>query len=175
MNTYITLLRGINVSGKNLLKMDALKSIFETLKCTNVQTYIQSGNVVFNSKEDAKKLASKIKKEIEIKFGFIVPTIVLTIEELKSIASNNPFQNKEEFLQISIFGEVPIETKEDKFLSKKSPNEDFKISENAFYLYCPDGYGKTKLSNTLIESTLKVTATTRNWKTITTLIKMAES
>jgi uncharacterized protein (DUF1697 family) len=178
MTTYISILRGINVSGQKLIKMDGLKKMVENLKLENVRTYIQSGNVIFSGNEtNEKELEEKIEKQIETAFGFHVPVIVLTAETLKQIIEENPFSKdtvKESgFLHVTFLGDKPKEYHIKSMEDKRQEGEEIQFSHNAVYLYCPNGYGKTKLTNSFIEGKLKVKATTRNWKTANELLAMA--
>ncbi|HNR85491.1 MAG TPA: DUF1697 domain-containing protein, partial [Taishania sp.] len=179
MNTYIAILRGINVSGQKIIKMDALRQLFENSGFSNVRTYIQSGNVLFSSEQtNTSELEQLIATQIEKEFGFQVPVLILTHLELQQIVENNPFLNDETknpaFLHITFLASTPVEDAIDQLTIKKAEQEAFLLTQNALYLYCPNGYGNTKLTNNFIESKLKVQATTRNWKTTLELLKMAE-
>jgi len=178
MKTYICLLRGINVSGKNIIKMDALKQMFESLGATNVKTYIQSGNVVFQYKDEKPvALETLITSRILADFGFDVPVQVLSSEKLKRIVENNPFlkdsSKDEAFLHLTFLSEPPQKIDQEILFSKKTGNEEIVITDAVAYLYCPHGYGGTKLNNNFLENKLKVQATTRNWKTTLKLLEMA--
>jgi len=177
MNTYIAMLRGINVSGKNLIKMNDLREIFAKLGLTNVSTYIQSGNVIFNSPETAtEELAQNIAAKITAGFGYNVPVIVLNVLEFEYIYKNNPLNDgirETGYLHITFLSATPAGFDIKAIEQKKQKGEEIAISGNACYLYCPNGYGNTKLTNTFLESKLKVTATTRNLKTTGELLKMA--
>src|SRR5690606_14826179 len=108
--------------------------------------------------------------------GLKVPVIIWTIEELKQYIEDNPLiKNRDEaFLYFTFLAEKPIDYKKEQIRDKKAENEEIEISERIVYLYCPNGYGKTKLTNTFLENTLKVTATTRNFRTTNELLKIAE-
>lgn len=177
MKTYISILRGINVSGQKLIKMDALKKAYEDLGFKNVHTYIQSGNVIFQTEE--KGLEQKISGQIQKQFGFEVPVIILTIDDLKQIIGNNPYKEDDtkdiSYLYVTILSSGSVNPDTEPARLKQLPGEEFIVTENAVYLYCPNGYGKTKLTNTFWESFLKVKATTRNWKTTNELLRIAES
>jgi uncharacterized protein (DUF1697 family) len=180
MNTYIAILRGINVSGKKIIKMDALHQLFENSGFSNVRTYIQSGNVLFSSEQtNTSELEQLIATQIEMEFGFQVPVIVLTHLELQQIVENNPFLNDETknpaFLHVTFLASTPVEDAIDQLTAKKAEQEAFFLTKNALYLYCPNGYGNTKLTNNCIELKLKVQATTRNWKTTLGLLKMVKN
>jgi uncharacterized protein (DUF1697 family) len=176
MNKYISLLRGINVSGQKLIKMTELKELYESLNFTNVTTYIQSGNVVFCSIEkNVKKIQKQIEQKIEDVYNFSVPTLILTENKLKKIISSIPFDLSK--MDLSKLAVTFLDSKPDKTLIKnldkfKGDREEFIISEDVIYLYCPDGFGRTKLTNNLFENKLKVTATSRNWKTTIKLFEM---
>jgi len=179
MKTYVAILRGINVSGRNKIKMDALKSSFSSLGFEQVQTYIQSGNVVFQYQETSSgNLEELINKQILKDFGFEVPVLVLNEKELANIVKNNPFavdENREaQFLHVTFFKEDPANVDDEEINGYVKSGEEFAISDGAVYLYCPHGYGKTKLNNNFFESQLKVSATTRNWKTTLKLLDMAK-
>ncbi len=178
MNTYISILRGINVSGHKLIKMDALREMITSLGFERVQTYIQSGNLVFQSKQtDEKKLAGKIEKEIIKTFGFEVPVLVIAFDELKKIVKRNPFLKDSSkdisFMHVTFLSQQPTAENFDKIKEVKHREDEFQLIEKSIYLYCPNGYGNSKLTNSFFESKLKLTATTRNWKTIGEIIKIA--
>ena len=180
MITYISILRGINVSGQKLIKMDALRKLYENLGFHNVTTYLQSGNVIFRSNDiDTHKLEQKIFRQIEKEFGFEVPIIVLSIEKLKYVIDNNPFlkdTNKEiAFLHVTFLSSKPDSYDPKVIEGKKLEGEDVFFSDEAVYLYCPNGYGRTKLTNNFLETKLKVGATTRNWKTTNELLNLSQN
>jgi uncharacterized protein (DUF1697 family) len=157
--------------------MNDLREIFAKLGLTNVSTYIQSGNVVFTSPETTTEdLAQNIAVNITAGFGFEVPVIVLSADEMKMIADGNPFYNNREsgFLHITFLADVPTGFNFKDIEAKKQGDEEIFINGKAIYLYCPHGYGKTKLTNSFLESKLKVTATTRNWKTVNELLRIAQ-
>ena len=176
METYICILRGINVSGQKLLKMEELRKEFENLGFTNVKSYIQSGNVVFRSAWSTEKLVTSIKNMISDRFGYQVPVIIRTPLELEGLLKKNPFlKANADFskLHVTFLSEVP-EADKIKELSGQSFEDDFEIKGNEIFLHCPNGYGRTRLTNTFFESKLKITATTRNWKTVLKLVEMGK-
>lgn len=179
MKTYISILRGINVSGHKIIKMDALRNLYENMGFSNVTTYVQSGNVIFSGQDiGIRVLEKQIYQQIEKEFGFQVPVILLSIEMLKHIIDNNPFvedNNKDKsFFHVTFLSSIPEKYDSNIIKDKKQDDEDIAFSNYAVYLYCPNGYGRTKLTNNFIESKLKVGATTRNWKTTQELLKIAE-
>ncbi len=175
----IALLRGINVSGQKLIKMTELKAMFEALHFNEISTYIQSGNIVFKAENtDCKSLETLIAKQIDLKFGFDVHVQVNTLNEWKQFQSACPFSNislaDQKYLHLTLLSETPADTLVQKLKELKFENEEFKLLDKGIYLFCPAGYGKTKLSNNFFESKLKVKATTRNWNTVNQLLEMAE-
>ena len=174
---YIVLLRGINVAGKNRIKMIDLKSMFESLNFKNVKPYIQSGNVIFDYEiTDSVKLTSFIEVKINDTFGFFVKVIVRNEEEFRSIVNNNPFVNDTNVeinkLHVVLMSDIPDPKLVVGLHVKKEDNEKFLISSREIYLYCPNGYGKTKLNNAMFEKKLNTTCTTRNWKTMNNIISL---
>jgi len=170
MTTYISILRGINVSGQKIIKMDALRKMYDGLGFQDVRTYLQSGNIVFREERyQQKELETIIFAQLLKTFGFEIPVIVLTEEELREIIGENPYcddnEKDQSFLHVTFLSSVPKNIHPEDFANKKMEGEDFLISDRAVYLFCPNGYGKTKLTNQLFENKLKVVATTRNWKT----------
>jgi len=178
MTTYISMLRGINVGGHKKIKMDTLKQLYVELGYTNVQTYIQSGNVIFQTQDiDAVNLAKSIAKQILEITGLEVPVLVLELDEMKRIVENNPFnldstKNTASF-HITFLSAIPDTTSVEKLKSTDYGEDHFELLDKAIYVYCPTGYGTTKLTNTFFENKLKVTATSRNWKTVNELVRLA--
>lgn len=176
--TYIALLRGINVSGSNLIKMDALKKSLETLGFFNIRTYIQSGNIIFQSEENsASTLAQKIREKIQQDFNLQVPAMVKTSEEWNIAVAENPFlpeySDTIENLHLTFLDTMPENSMIEKILPLKNEPDTGVIIGDRIYLYCPEGYGRTKFTNTYFENKLKVKATTRNWRTMLKLKEMA--
>jgi uncharacterized protein (DUF1697 family) len=179
METFISILRGINVSGHKMIKMKALQELYETLGFCNVKTYIQSGNVIFASVPmETGKLEKLISEGIMQLFGFEVPVIVMERGALKNVSANNLFISKrgEDItkLHVTFLSMEPEKNLVDKIRKEEYFPDEFYTKGRAVYLYCPQGYGNTKLSNTFFEKKLQVQATTRNWKTVLELVKMAE-
>lgn len=180
MQKFIALLRGINVSGKNLIKMETLRSVLQSEGFQHVKTYIQSGNILFDTNDFAeKKQAKKIQEIIKKEFGFEVPVLVLNIKFLNLLVENNPFKNDDSkdksFWHLTLLDATPSIENLNKIDASKYLPDEFSVRENAIYLYCPSGYGQTKLTNNFWESKLKLRATTRNWKTLEKLIDLANS
>jgi len=178
METYISILRGINVSGNNLIKMDALKALFSDLGFTDVSTYIQSGNVVFQSElTDAATVGRLIQEGILNRFELKVPVLIREYNELKTILTANPFLIKEEVdiskLHITFLSDLPEESRLQSIFDGVYTPDEFSVTGKTVYLRCPNGYGNTKLSNGFFENRLRATATTRNLRTLNELERIA--
>jgi len=175
MNTYISMLRGINVSGQKKIRMADLKNMYETLRFGNVQTYVQSGNVIFDSDEqDFVELRKNIEAQIEKTFGFSVPVLLRTADDFKRVIENHPFKNEEAIrVLVTFLYTQPEQSKFEELKQYKDKVDQFAIGEQEIFLFCPGGYGRTKLSNAFFEKKLDVVATTRNWKSVNTLYQMA--
>lgn len=176
---YLALLRGINVSGHNMIKMEALKAALEAIGFTNVVTYIQSGNVFVETEEESSfGVGFKIKQEIFKTFGHEVPVIVIGKNDLELCFKNNPFLKQKDADTKKLY--VAFISKE---LSSSAINE-LKISQfkpdeavidgNRIFIKYDIGAGKTRLDQKYIEKKLNVTATIRNWNTVTKLLEMYE-
>ena len=177
MPTYIAMLRGINVSGHKMIKMDELRASFEALKFRNVETCVQSGNVVFEAaKGSVATLSKSIEQRILADFGFSVPVFLKTAKELEEIIKRSPFLTDtiidHSKLDITFLSDAAPKTALERLQPLAVKPERFRIMGREIYLYCPNGYGRTKLSNTAIEKKLSLGATTRNWKTVNTLLTM---
>ncbi len=180
MKTYISMLRGINVSGSKIIRMADLKALYELLGFKDVTTYIQSGNVVFRSgQKSPSAVAATISKAIQKKFGFEVTVIVREPAELQNIVRKNPFAGRRGVDEIRLYVTFleekpsPALVKALGSLTAKSKDE-FQVAGKEVYLHCPTGYGKTLLSNTFFEKYLEVAATTRNWNTVNVLSEMSK-
>jgi uncharacterized protein (DUF1697 family) len=177
MKTHLALLRGINVSGHNMIKMDALKTVLENAGFQNVQTYIQSGNVfVDSSEENNASVGFKIKQEIFKEFGHEVPVVVIAKEDLEACLKNNQFLKEKDcdtkklyvaFLSKEMQGSAINDLK----ISQFKPDE-AAIDKSRIYIKYAVGAGKTRLDQKYIEKKLNVVATVRNWNTVMTLLEM---
>lgn len=183
MTVYIALLRGINVGGKNIIKMAELKRMFESLGLCEVHTYIQSGNVLFKSNEEEGTLREKIENSIAVTFGFPVPVILRTAAELERIISNCPFSEDEvaeaesfseaESLYVALLAHIPLQEKVEKLTSYRNENDKFQIEgRDVFLLFC-NSIRNSKVANNLHK--LDVPTTVRNWKTINKLYALAKA
>jgi uncharacterized protein (DUF1697 family) len=180
MITYVALLRGINVSGQKLIKMVHLKNVFESMQLQNVRTYIQSGNVVFESAEkDAKSLTKKIEKGIEDTYSFQVSVFLRTVDELEAVISQSPYNVEQlqetDSLYVSFLSEAPTSEAIDKCMTFQNDIDEFSIQNREVYILIHKSYGNSQFSNNFLEKKLKVAATTRNWATVNKLISMGRS
>ncbi len=178
MPVYISMLRGINVSGHKQIKMSQLQELFKALGFEQVKTYIQSGNVVFDARTNsAQNVSKKIEEKILSDFGFSVPVISKTPAEMGRTLQNNPFLKKRGIdtskLHVTFLSQAPAETGLRKLEALNARPDEWHYSGREIYLYCPEGYGRTRLSNNALEKLLMVTATTRNWRTVNQLYQMA--
>jgi uncharacterized protein (DUF1697 family) len=179
MYTHLALLRGINVSGHKMINMVALKKALEAIGFTNVLTYIQSGNVFVETKEESpSKVGFLIKQEIFKEFGYDVPVIVIGKEDLQACLDRNDFLNDEgvdlKKLYVSfIASELPNNMITQLNLNFIHPDE-IQLDGKRIYLKYDISPAKTKLDNKWIEKSMNVVSTTRNWNTVNTLLKMFE-
>jgi uncharacterized protein (DUF1697 family) len=179
MTTHLALLRGINVSGHNMIKMEALKTTLEAIGFQNVQTYIQSGNVFVDTEEESPAAVGfKIKQEIFKAFGHEVPVVVIAKEDLEACFKNNPFLKEKDIdskkLYVAFISTTLQSTSiNDLKISQFKPDE-ASIDASRIFIKYAVGAGKTRFDQKYIEKKLNVTATIRNWNTVTQLLKLYE-
>jgi len=171
MAVYIALFRGINVGGANILPMKDLKKLLEEIGCEKVQTYIQSGNVVFrNNKKARSDLAREIGTAIYKQFGFEPKVMLLEQNELQKAVDDNPYKTGEGKTRHFYFLDAPPQNPDlNRLKALKSPSEKFTLRNKVFYLYAPDGIGRSKLA-AKVELAVGVAATARNWNTVSKLL-----
>ncbi|MEY2477237.1 MAG: hypothetical protein QOG87_2552 [Actinomycetota bacterium] len=164
---YAAMLRGINLGSRNRVAMPALRELFEALRFTDVETYVQSGNVVFSasSKPDAAGIATRIAKDL----GVESPVIIRTASELGKLVRGNPFTGDTGAFHVTLLGDKPKAADVAAIDGARFAPDEFAVVGRDVYLRCPKGYGVSKLGNAFWEKKLKTVATTRNWKTITAL------
>lgn len=177
MITHLALLRGINVSGHNMIKMEALKTVLEAAGFQNVQTYIQSGNVFVDTVEtNAAAVGFKIKQELFKNFGHEVPVVVIAKSDLDACLNNNPFLKEKEVdtkkLYVAFISTTLKDTSiNDLKISQFKPDE-ARIDGNKIFIKYAVGAGKTRFDQKYIEKKLNVVATIRNWNTVLNLKEM---
>jgi uncharacterized protein (DUF1697 family) len=180
MEKLICLLRGVNMTGHNSIRMTELASLFNTLGFKDPVTYIQSGNVVISNsgKLNVNKIAGKIEKAILDEFHYKIPVLIRTPDELRAIINTNPFSAEYNFdpskLAVLFLTDQPTELQIDKVRNINYPPDKFIICGMEIYIYCPNGFGKSKLYTNFFENKMKVIGTARNWKTVNTLLELAD-
>ena len=178
MPTWVALLRGINVGGKNLLPMTDLARLFEAAGCAGVRTYIQSGNVLFTaSRARAEKLPDLIASGIADRFGHRVPVLLRTAAELGETIRQNPFLEAgaaEDWLHVMFLAKQPDAGRVATLDALRSPPDAFAVRGREIYLHCPNGMAKTKLTNAYFDSRLVTVSTARNWRTVRRLFELAQ-
>jgi uncharacterized protein (DUF1697 family) len=176
MTVFVAMLRGVNVGG-NSLKMDWLREACEGIGLGNVRTYVQSGNIIFSSGSSAAKLGPALKKLIDAQARLPVTVVIRSAPEMAKIVAGNPFAKRKGVdllkLHVTFLGKAPVKPARDKLDALAATRDEYRLAGQEIYLHCPVSYGQTRLSNTAIEKALAVGATTRNWKTVTTLYEMA--
>jgi uncharacterized protein (DUF1697 family) len=173
---HVALLRGINVGGKNMLPMKELAEIFATTGCTDVATYIQSGNVVFCAEDKiAKVLGGLITRQVEKQFGLKVPVILRSAAELEAVIGANPYLKAgaaEEMLHVSFLADRPGPDLVTGLDAARSAPDEFAVVGQDIYMKLVTGAAKTKLTNAYFDSKLKTVSTMRNWRTVLKLAEM---
>lgn len=178
MQTYIALLRGINVSGQKKIKMADLKLSLEALSFSDVVTYIQSGNIVFKTaKNSISKLENIIHEMILNDFGFEVPVLIKTPKELRYAIKNNPF-DKDNKYEKKLFAVVFLKEKPKaeniaKLKTYDYSPEEYILDDKIIFYYAANGAGNAKMNNNFFENKLKVRATSRNWRTTHKLVELS--
>ena len=177
MKTYIALLRGINVGGQKLLPMSELTSMLENIGLRNVETYVQSGNVVFQSEEtNVSLLADTIRAAIKQSRSFEPQVLLLEPREIEKAVRENPFPEAEsepKTLHLFFLSSEPRSPDLDALESIKSSRERFTLKDGVFYLHAPDGIGRSRLAANA-EKLLGVPMTGRNWRTVRKIMEMAQ-
>ena len=178
MKTYITILRGINVGGKNIIKMQSLREMFEGMGLQKVRSFIQSGNVIFQHDDTSNaELEKLITEEILKRFTMKIPVIVIKLTEMKSIIKQNPFIKEHEDiskLYVTVLSKEPEKLLAESVKKISFPPDEYILKKRAIYLHLPNGAAKTKLTIDLFEKKLNVIATSRNLNTMNELVKIGD-
>ena len=179
MPTWVALLRGINMGGKNLLPMTDLARLFEETGCAGVRTYIQSGNVLFTaSRARAEKLPGLIASGIADRYGCRIPVLLRTAADLGETIGNNPFLRAgapENWLHVLFLADQPDAGRVATLDPLRSPPDAFAVHGREIYLQCPNGVGSTRLTNAYFDSRLATIGTGRNWRTVLKLFELAQA
>ncbi len=179
MAVIISMLRGVNLGGHNRVKMDALRALYESLALRDVETYVQSGNVIFRTEgRELVRLRTRIEDGIEKSFGFHSDVIIRTPAELRDVVKKNPFAARRGIdpkrLAVTFLASDPGKEAREKLLGMKTEPEELRIEGRELYTYYPNGMARPKLTWPVIERALKTSGTARNWNTVTKLLDMAE-
>jgi uncharacterized protein (DUF1697 family) len=179
MPVLISMLRGVNLGPHNRIKMDDLRALYESLHLDDPRTYVQSGNVIFRTKEkNPANLAKKIQAGIREEFGFRPEVILRTIEELKQSLAANPSQNRPDLepskLLITFLSAAPTGQAQAAIRNLKVQREELHLIGRELYIYFPDGIGKSKVPWSSVEKLLKVTGTARNLNSVVKMLQIAE-
>jgi uncharacterized protein (DUF1697 family) len=178
LRRYVALLRGINLGARNKIAMADLRELFEALGAEDVTTYVQSGNVLFRSRIARDELVRKIEQRISSELGLEIKVLLRTSPELAKLVAGNPFAKSEGDplkLHVTFLADTPAAARVRVLDPQAFEPDEFRVTGRHVYLHTPNGYGRSKLSNAYFEKQLGVAATTRNWKTVTTLAELAQA
>ncbi|HTS08318.1 MAG TPA: DUF1697 domain-containing protein [Candidatus Eisenbacteria bacterium] len=179
MSVLISMLRGVNVGAHNRIKMDDLRALYKSLKLEDPQTYVQSGNVIFRTKEkNLLQLSKKIQDAIEQKFKFRPEVILRTTDEFRSAIAASPFADRPELepgkILVSFLAGAPPREAHTAFDRFKQYPEEVHLKGCELYIYFPNGAGQSNLPWSSLEKLLKVTGTARNLNSVRKMLEMAE-
>jgi uncharacterized protein (DUF1697 family) len=177
--TYLALLRGINVGGKNKLPMKDLVELFVSAGCGDVRTYIQSGNVIFRVAPGlSPRLPGLITAQIGTRFGYQIPVVLRTTDQIGHVIANNPFLKAgvgEDDLHVLFLADMPAPRRIDDLDPDRCPPDAFALRGQEVYLHLPNGVARSKLTNQYFDAKLATTSTGRNWRTVTNLFAMMQA
>ncbi|HEX9015112.1 MAG TPA: DUF1697 domain-containing protein [Chloroflexota bacterium] len=178
-STCVALLRGINVGGKNKLPMKDLADLFAAAGCGDVRTYIQSGNVIFGTHPDPlEALPAQIAGAIRERWGFDVPVMLRTVEEMREVVRNNPFLQAgadEKALHVLFLDSPPDQRRIAQLDPDRSRPDEFAVRGREIYLWLPNGVARSRLTNDYFDSKLATTSTGRNWRSVLKLFDLMAS
>lgn len=178
MASHVALLRGINVGGKNKLPMRDLTSIFTQAGCQNVQTYIQSGNVLFDAPDRVvDSLAGVVAAGIERQFGYATPVVIRNAGQVAKVVADNPFLRsgiEDDTLHVIILADAPEQRLIERLDPERSPGDAFVVSGQEIYVHLPNGVARSKLTVTYFDAKLATIGTQRNWRTMTKLVELMD-
>jgi uncharacterized protein (DUF1697 family) len=179
MAVLVSMLRGVNLGPHNRIKMDALRSLYQSLKLEDPRTYVQSGNVIFRTKEkNSPQLASKIQDAIRKKLGCCPDVILRTTDEMRKAIAANPFPERVKTepgkVLVTFLSEEPPREAQANLDNLKGFPEELHLKGRELYIYFPNGAGKSKLPWSSVNKLLKVTGTARNWNSVLAVLEIAE-
>lgn len=173
---HVALLRGINVGGKNSLPMKELVALVSGLGARDVQTYIQSGNVVFSAGASlARRMPQRLSDAIAERLGLAIPVVMRSAGQWQAVVEGNPFLAEgaePKALHAMLLAETPSEAQVAALDPQRSPPDAFAVQGATIYLHCPNGLGRSKLTNAYFDRALGTTSTCRNWRTMLELQRM---
>ena len=175
---YVALLRGVNVGGKNKLPMADLRDIFTAAGCAAVQTYIQSGNVVFEAAQDlAEWVPEIVTRAIRRRFGYETAVVMRSSEELRQVVASNPFDTSGDprFLHVAFLEDTPGAEAVSRLDPQRSPPDTFAVRGRNVHLHYPNGVARSKLTNEYLAAQLQTASTMRNWRTVLSLLEMVDA
>jgi uncharacterized protein (DUF1697 family) len=158
--------------------MPDLRALVATLGAEDVATYVQSGNVIFTSADGPGKLTDAIEKRVRRDLGLSVIVLLRTRPQLAKVLAGNPFAKdgrEPAKLHVTFLAEKPVRARVHELDPQRAEPDEFRVVGKEIYLHCPNGYGRSKLTNAYFEKELGVAATTRNWKTVTKLAELASA
>jgi uncharacterized protein (DUF1697 family) len=176
MKTYIVLLRGVTPVGKNKVPMAQLREVLSNDGFDRVRTYIQSGNALVDTELPASRIGKRVHELIEKHIGPDLVVVVRTRTEMQNMLYGNPFQKDHDISRVFfvLFAQKPSVDRVAELLTRDFGNEKLAIAKNAAYMYIPGTYGRGKLSNNYLEKQLGISATMRNFNTISKLIELSK-
>jgi uncharacterized protein (DUF1697 family) len=176
--TYVALLRGINLGARNKVSMRDLRALFGALGAEDVSTYVQSGNVIFKSRDGPAELRAAAEERITRDLGLDVTVLLRTGSELAAVVADNPFaadHREPKTLHVTFLADAPDAERARELDPTAWQPDEFRVVGREVHLHCPNGYGRSKLSNAFFERGLGVAATTRNWRTVTNLAELTQA
>lgn len=178
MKKYIALFRGINVGGRNIIRMAELRELMADLGCAEVKSYIQSGNLVFSRNDgDRAALSEQIQTRVENRFGFRPQVLLLRESELQAALAANPFPaatTEPKSLHLFFLAREPSDPDLDALRAIQKVSERFDLRPGVFYLHAPEGIGRSKLA-AKVEKALGVAVTARNWRTVAKIKELLDN
>jgi uncharacterized protein (DUF1697 family) len=180
MPVLISMLRGVNLGPHNRIKMAALRALYQSLQLEDARTYVQSGNVVFRTKEKTvSQLAKRIQDAIAQQFGFRPTVILRTPDELRNAIAANPFAKRRDLnpakLLVTFLAREPGTEARAGLLALKPDPEELHLIGRELYIYFPNGAGRSKLPWSSLDEKLGTSGTARNWNTVTSMLEIAQS
>lgn len=180
MPIYVALLRGVNMGPHKRMKMDRLRASFEALGFEQVQTYIQSGNVIFKAaKASPQTMAKKIEDRILADFGFPAPVVIRTQTEMERTIAGSPFIKRKGIdptkLHIIFLRVAPDPTAMKELANLTTAPDESLCAGREIYLHLPNGMSKSTLMNNSLERRHLKGATTRNWQTVNNISDMCRA